>query len=164
MSCQHWFPGRSLTSDIHGTVRDTPPLLRSMRGGGRFAAYVLRTAMLCPSLHGSLKDTGATGRPSHSVMLVHVAVPGCAVITNVSELGWAHRGHVWACSCKCLSCHSGYSHPADHEVQRHTAQVSLESGGVLDDKQGRGKYFEVGGQTSPGVQGNPYPKLKCFRI
>ena len=29
--------------------------------------------------------------------------------------------------------------------------------------QGRGNYFEVGGgggQTSPGVQGDPYPKLK----
>ena len=29
-------------------------------------------------------------------------------------------------------------------------------------KQGRGNYFEVGGegQASPGVQGNPYPKTK----
>ena len=29
-------------------------------------------------------------------------------------------------------------------------------------QQGRGSYFEVGGggQTSPGAQGNPYPKLK----
>ena len=32
--------------------------------------------------------------------------------------------------------------------------------------QGRGDYFEVGGggQTSPGVQGNPNPKLKTPRI
>ena len=32
--------------------------------------------------------------------------------------------------------------------------------------QGRGNYFEVGGggQASPGVQGNPYPKLKNPRI
>ena len=33
--------------------------------------------------------------------------------------------------------------------------------------QGRGNYFEVGGgggQPSPGVQGNPYPKLKTPRI
>ena len=32
--------------------------------------------------------------------------------------------------------------------------------------QGRGNYFEVwgGGQTSPGVQGYPYPKLKTPRI
>ena len=32
--------------------------------------------------------------------------------------------------------------------------------------QGRGSYFEVGGggQTSPGVQGSPYPKLKTPRI
>ena len=35
-------------------------------------------------------------------------------------------------------------------------------------KQGRGNYFEVwgggAGQTSPGVKGNPYPKLKTPRI
>ena len=30
--------------------------------------------------------------------------------------------------------------------------------------QGRGNYYEVGGKTSPGVQGNPYPKVKAPRI
>ena len=33
---------------------------------------------------------------------------------------------------------------------------------MLASNQGRGKYFEVGGggQTSPGIQGNPYPKTE----
>ena len=46
-------------------------------------------------------------------------------------------------------------------VQRHRANVNFFqscSGGY----QGRWNYFEVGGggETSPGVPGNPYPKLK----
>ena len=37
---------------------------------------------------------------------------------------------------------------------------------IWQSDQGRGNYFEVGGggQKSPGVQGNPYPKLKTHRI
>ena len=37
---------------------------------------------------------------------------------------------------------------------------------TVNNDQGRRNYFEVGGggQTSPEVQGNPYPKLKTPRI
>ena len=39
-----------------------------------------------------------------------------------------------------------------------------EWGALLPGARELGTFFEVGGQTSPGVQGNPYPKLKTPRI
>ena len=49
---------------------------------------------------------------------------------------------------------------------RGTRIATIQRAQVTCVIQGRGNYFEVwgGGQTSPGVQGSPYPKLKTPRI